>query len=96
MVDKLVPYLGLKKSAAQAALEKRPLVLAPAEVAALDAAVISRYTRDIAARYDGDKPVSAFAGLPKQAQAVLVSILYQRGPGYPRKAPQLWRVLLAG
>ena len=96
VVGKLVPYLGLKQSAAQDALRQRPLILAPAEVADLDAAVISRYTRDIAARYDRDKPVNAFASLPKQAQAVIVSILYQRGPGYPRKAPQLWRALLAG
>ena len=96
VVDKLAPYLGLKKNEAQAALQVRPLRLIPAEVDALDAAVIGRYTRDIAARYDRDKPATPFAALPKQAQAVLVSILYQRGPAYPRKAPQLWQALLAG
>ena len=95
-VAKFAPYLGLKKTAAQAALRQSPLVLSPAEVEALDRAVISRYTRDIAARYDRDAPAATFANLPKQAQAVLVSILFQRGLGYPAKAPQLWQALLIG
>ena len=96
VVDKFTPYLGLKKTDAQAALRALPLILSPAEVESLDQAVISRYTRDIAARYDRDAPAATFSSLPKEAQAVLVSILFQRGLAYPAKAPQLWRALLAG
>ena len=96
IVDKFAPYLGLRQTEAQAALRALPLVLSPAEVESLDQAVISRYIRDIASRYDRDTPAAIFANLPKEAQAVLVSILFQRGLAYPAKAPQLWQALLTG
>ena len=96
VVDKFAPYLGLKKTAAQDALRTLPLILSPAEVESLDQAVISRYTRDIAARYDRDAPAATFANLPKEAQAVIVSILYQRGLNSPSKFPNVWKALLRG
>ena len=96
IVKKLLPYIGLKKAAAQDALKRQPLTLSPAEVDALDAAVIGHYVRGIENRYNKDNPSQLFATLPSQAQAVVVSILYQRGLGSPSKFPQTWRALLAG
>ena len=96
VVRKLLPYIGLKKDAALAAIKDQPLVLTPAEVAALDDAVFARYLRDIEARYNKDNPASPFADLPPEAQAVLVSILYQRGLGSPKSYPNTWTLLLKG
>ena len=96
VVKKLLPYIGLKKAAALAAIKAQPLVLTPAEVAAIDDAVFARYVRDIEARYNKDNPASPFADLPPEAQAVLVSILYQRGLGSPKNYPNTWKLLLAG
>ena len=96
IVDKLRPYLGYKKQDAQAILRERPLALSAAEVDALDSAVIGRYIRDIATRYNKDNPSALFADIPHQAQAVIVSVLYQRGLGSPKNFPQTWKLLLAG
>ena len=96
VVKKLLPYIGLKKDAALAAIKDQPLTLSPAETSALDDAVIKRYLRDIEARYNKDNPASPFADLPPEAQAVLVSILYQRGLGSPKSYPNTWTLLLKG
>ena len=96
VVKKLPPYIGLKKDAALAAIKDQPLTLSPAETSALDDAVIKRYLRDIEARYNKDNPASPFADLPPEAQAVLVSILYQRGLGSPKSYPNTWTLLLKG
>ncbi len=96
LADKFLPYLGRKKATAQAALASRPLALDAAEVKALDDAVIGSYVRRIAARYDRDHPARNFADLPPPAQAVTVSIFYQRGLGYAATAPALWQALLSG
>lgn len=96
LVRKLIPYIGLKRGAAQDAIKRQPLILTSAEVDALDSAVIGRYVRDIAARYDKDNPSATFAEIPYQAQAVIVSILYQRGLGSPSKFPNTWKLLLNG
>ena len=96
VVKKLLPYIGLKKAAALAAIKAQPLVLTPAEVAAIDDAVFARYVRGVEARYNKDNPASPFADLPPEAQAVLVSILYQRGLGFCAKNPGWWGPMLAG
>lgn len=96
LVRKFTPYLGLKRGAAQDALKRQPLILTGAEVSTLDAAVIRRYVRDIAAKYDRDHPVQAFAAIPREAQAVVVSLLYQRGLNSPSKFPKTWTALLRG
>ena len=96
VVKKLLPYMGLKKEAARAALQRQPLTLSKAEVKALDDAVIGRYVRNIAAFYNKNLPAQTFDLIPREAQAVLVSVLYQRGLGYAPKVPALWRALLAG
>ena len=96
VIRKLTPYLGLKKQAAQEALRKMPLILSAAEVEALDSAVIARYVRDIEACYNRDNPAQKFSYIPSEAQAVIVSILYQRGLNSPSKFPNVWKALLRG
>lgn len=96
IVIKLLPYIGLKTAAAVKAIQMQPLNLTATEVKALDDAVIGRYVRDIAARYDRDKPVNFFSSLPAQAQAVTVSILYQRGLGFINRSGAWWHYMQSG
>ena len=96
VVIKLLPYIGLKKQAAVDAIKCQALTLTAKEVKTLDDAVIGQYVKNIAAHYDKSNPYQPFAAIPRQAQAVIVSILYQRGLGFSGKAPVLWRAMLAG
>lgn len=96
LVKKLLPYIGLKKQAAVEAVKRQPLTLTGAEVKTLDDAVIGRYLKNISQCYDSGNPSRTFAHIPSPAQAVLVSILYQRGLGFRTKNPGWWGPMLAG
>ena len=95
VVKKLLPYIGLKKEAALAAIKDQPLTLSPAETAALDDAVGKHYLQNIEARYNKDNPILPFADIPPRGQAVVSSLLYQRGLASPKNFPHTWRFLLA-
>ena len=96
VVIRFLPYIGLKTVAAVKAIQAQPLTLTALEVKALDDAVIGRYVRDIAARYDRDRPVNFFSTLPPEAQAVTVSILYQRGLGFINRSGSWWHNMQRG
>lgn len=94
LLRKLAPYLGKRKGAALAALHTLPLGLTRAEADNLDTVVMSRYVRLSAARYDRDAGAGAFDSLPWQAQAVIHSLLFQRGTGSPKSYPKTWKALV--
>lgn len=96
VVKKLLPYIGLKKQAAVDAVKCQGLTLTKAEVKALDDAVIGRYVKNISEHYDKHNPYQPFEAIPSQAQAVIVSVLYQRGLGFSAKNPGWWGPMLAG
>lgn len=88
ILDRLRPYIGLKKSAAVQALAAHPLTLTDSDVDAIDACVHREYVARIERLYDRERtgPLT-FADCPKQAQAVMTSVYYQLGaynggPGY--------------
>lgn len=84
------PYLGKKRMAAMQALAAAPLSVSESQCTALNRAVHTDYIRRAAALHDRHA-AQAFADIPAQAQAVLVSLFYQLGspfpaeghPGYP-------------
>lgn len=88
LLDKLCPYIGLRRSAAIDALERRPLTLSHDEVDILDACVHRTYVERVAKLYDSERVGPAlFSECPPQAQAVIASVFYQLGayngdPGY--------------
>lgn len=94
VIVRLRPYLGLRQEAAVLALHAAPLTLAAGDADALDAAMLRHHVHKIAGRYDRDAGVGAFARLPWQAQAVIVSIQYQRGVSSPSKYPNTWAALV--
>ena len=94
VIVRLRPYLGLRQEAAVLALHAAPLTLAAGDADGLDAAMLRHHVHKIAGRYDRDAGVGAFARLPWQAQAVIVSIQYQRGVNSPSRYPNTWAALV--
>lgn len=94
IVNDLRPYLGQRKAVAVAVLHRQPLTVSRDAANGLDAAMLTHHISKIAAYYDAASGDGAFAGLPWQAQAVIVSIQYQRGVNSPRKYPNTWKAFV--
>lgn len=90
----LIPYIGKRKMDAVYALHERPLKISKDEADILDNAMTGHYLELTAKRYDRDAGSGAFAKLPWQAQAVIHSILFQRGTGSPKNFPNTWKALV--
>ena len=95
IVNQLRPYLGRRQAAAVDALRRLPLTVSQDVADELDAAMLNHHIAKIANYYDRAAGLPGrFATLPWQAQAVIVSIQYQRGVKSPRKYPNTWRALV--
>ncbi len=95
IVNQLRPYLGQRQAAAVAVLHRLPLTVSQDVADELDAAMLGHHIAKIAGHYDRAAGVTdAFAALPWQAQAAIVSIQYQRGVKSPRKYPNTWSALV--
>ncbi len=88
------PYLGKKKKSAVYALHDAPLTISQKAADELDRCMIDYHIRIIAKRYDRDAGDGTFETLPWQAQAVITSILYQRGINSPKYFKNTWRALI--
>ena len=88
------PYLGKHDVAAVYALHAAPLSIGKSEADILDTAMLHHHVNKIAARYDMDAGAGAFESIPWQAQAVIVSIQYQRGVNSPSKYPNTWKAFI--
>ncbi len=88
------PYLGKEKRAAIMALHSAPLTITQAMADELDRCMIDHHISIIANRYDRDAGKGTFEQLPWQAQAVITSILYQRGVNSPSKFKNTWQALV--
>lgn len=95
IVNHLRPYLGQRKAPAVAVLHRLPLTVSQEAADALDRAMLGHHISKIAAYYDAAAGDGAFARLPWQAQAVIVSIQYQRGVNSPRKYPNTWKAFVS-
>lgn len=93
LIGRFLPYLGHRKMDAVFALHDAPLTLSDAECDALDAAVHADYIARAAALY-AEESGQPFGDCPPEAQAVIVSLLYQLGAGKTRY-PNTWRLLCA-
>lgn len=95
LLDILNPYIGLKKDAAIRKLHAAPLAISSANAEALDHAVhggyLNRYVRPAYEKASGVK----FDDLPPQAQAVIMSICFQKGcSGVRNGCPKTWKYLI--
>ena len=97
VVNSLSPYIGCKQDAAIAALYRIPLVVSQETGDGIDTAVHAGYLRSYVVPIYDDGSARPFGELPRQAQAAIMSLCYQRGPGWPRKhAPNTWAAFLRG
>lgn len=94
LINKLKPYLGLKKTAASSALTKTPLTITKPEADSIDKAVKKEATDLLIRRYDAAvKPTAKkFTQLPKEAQTVIASVAYQYG-NITTRAPKYWKAV---
>lgn len=94
IVNSFRPWLGIKKADALAALYAKPLRIDEATAIATDIAVhngyLSLYVRPAWEKASGH----SFDEQPDQAQAVIMSVCFQKGCGGVRRDwPKLWRFL---
>lgn len=94
----LVPYIGLKQDAALRKLHELPLTVSLDSAYAIDRAVHAGYlSRYVIPAYDNFSPKHNCVDLPKQAQAVIMSLCFQLGcGGLKRRAPKTWAALCRG
>lgn len=94
----LVPYIGLKQDAALRKLHDLPLAVSPDAAYAIDRAVHAGYlSRYVIPAYDNFSPKHKFSYLPKQSQAIVMSLCFQLGcGGLKRRAPKTWAALCRG
>lgn len=96
VIDLYAPYFGQRKSHALAALFARPLLISQAAADATDLALhkgyLDSYVRPAWERASG----KSFDAQPDEAQAVIMSVCYQKGcAGVARDWPKLWNYLTA-
>jgi len=85
IINRLAPYLGAKREAAQRILAREPLRLTQEEVDVIDRAVHARYI-DATALLFGR---ASFEAAPKEVQAVAVSLHFQFGTPTRNASPAL-------
>jgi len=96
LINKLIPYLGLKKQAAQAALEEAPLTITAEEAEIIETASRKNSTDTLIRRYNAAivPGLIAFSQLPGAAQTVIASVAYQYGD-LASRAPKFWKTVTA-
>lgn len=94
VVQVFTPYYGKKKTAAINVLHERPLTVSLGVAEALSLAVHRGYLdRWVRPAYEKKSSVK-FDDLPKQAQAVVMSVCFQKGcGGVARDWPKTWKYL---
>lgn len=94
VVQIFMPYYGKRKTAAIDILHERPLTVSDDIATALTIAVHEGYlAQNVRPAYDKASAVK-FDVLPRQAQAVVMSVCYQKGVGGVRRDwPKTWRYL---
>ncbi|MBQ7584909.1 MAG: hypothetical protein IJU40_01500 [Desulfovibrionaceae bacterium] len=93
-INLLRPYLEKRKKNAVYALHNNSLTITKEIADELDRCMIGHHISIISKRYDRDAGPGAFESIPWQAQAVIVSILYQRGVNSPSKFKNTWAALI--
>lgn len=91
LIEKLRPYLGLKKQVAEAYLKNHPLTITPEQAKSIDIAVKSQSVNKLVRTYNGHSSVS-FASLPGAAQTVIASVSFQYGH-LPSETPKFFKLV---
>lgn len=96
IVDVFQSYFGKKKDAAIAALHKWPLVISQDAAKQTDLAVHKGYLHRYVIPAYNKASQREFSLLPKEAQAVIMSVCFQKGcTGVRKDWPKLWQFLIS-
>lgn len=94
LLNILSPYIGLKKDAAIQKLHAKPLVISISNAESIDHAVHGGYLNHYVRPAYEKKSRVKFDDLPAHAQAVVMSVCFQKGcGGVARDWPKLWKYL---
>lgn len=93
LIDKLVPYCGLKKQNAVARLNQLPLEITEEEAGCIDQAVKQRLLSQLQQRYNS-VAIQNFADLHPAMQTVIASVAFQYGD-LARRCPKFWTTALS-
>ena len=96
LIEKLSPYLGLKKQEAVKALTAIPLSILAVEAKAIDQAVKSESLNWLEGQYNAAiaSGKTAFAQLPTGVRTVIASVSFQYGD-LPSQTPTFWKYVTA-
>jgi len=98
IIEKVRPFLGLRREDAARALDARPLTLETVEARELTDKVHNDIIRRVAANFDRDSAFRFF-DLPPEAQTVIADVAIQFGPGLadPEEGtPRFWGFVTRG
>ncbi|WP_334119298.1 pesticin C-terminus-like muramidase [Limnobacter sp.] len=97
LLNKLAPYLGLKKHDAAKKLGKSPLSISISECLQIDKAVKTHYLTQLAKRYNDaiSSGATRFENLTPEFQTVITSVSFQHGLELARSAPKFWASIVA-
>jgi len=97
LIDKLRPFLGLKREAAQRFLRENPLILTEDQARTLTDRVRGGIALEVARNFNRDSELR-FQDLPSEVQTVIASVATQFGPNLGRSnaTPRFWRFVTAG
>ena len=90
LLVKLLPFVGIKGSAASELLKILCLHLTEEEALSLDTAVIERDLKNLVTLFNRDTAEVKFQALPKEFQTVIYSVKHQYG-NLVFRTPQFWR-----
>lgn len=91
--DKLKPYLGIKKKAADLFLSENPLILSEEETETINEHVKKEKTKDIIKKWNKASDIP-WDSLTKEQATVVASVLYQYGS--PSRTPKFWKAATSG
>lgn len=90
LIEKLKPYLEVKKEDAKKLLEKTALTITAAEAEFIDKAVKSAHLATVTLKYDTASSGKKFMDLPAEAQTVIASVSFQYGKNLDAATPKFW------
>ncbi|MFT5276620.1 MAG: hypothetical protein ACI97K_000213 [Glaciecola sp.] len=88
LIDKLHPYLGLKRLEAAAFLNGQPLEISPEQAEAIDISVKKNIVERLISRFDQVSAIE-FCHIPSSWQTVIASVEFQYG-SVKTKCPNFW------
>ena len=92
LIQKLEPYLGVKKEDAVTLIKDKPLSITDEEAKIIDKKVKAQTTERISKAYDDATPegTANFKDLPAEAQTVIASVAFQYGVNLATRTPAFW------